>query len=145
MVVLAGTRSDRSVVEELARIETDKWERQRKEKLHCQMKELTGKDPREGQVVALYHLLYGEQDTLFQAATGYGKSMIWQCAPIIGKGIALMISPLNMLTEEQVALLPIGSSGIAITSQNNNDRTYAEIAAGKYTHGMSFMHILQWR
>ena len=59
MVVLAGTRSDRSVVEELARIETDKWERQRKEKLRCQMKELTGKDPREGQVVALYHLLYG--------------------------------------------------------------------------------------
>jgi len=32
--------------------------------------------------------------------------MIWQCAPLIGDGIALMISPLNMLTDEQVALLP---------------------------------------
>ena len=56
---VAGTRSDRSVVEELARIGTDKWERQRKEKLSCQMKELTGKDPREGQVLVFYHLVHG--------------------------------------------------------------------------------------
>lgn len=135
-----GTRSSRDFIEELNRLGVDPNQSVHEAEIARQMRELTGKIPRKGQVLALYHLLHGKQDILFQAATGYGKSMIWQCAPLIGDGIALMISPLNMLTDEQVALLPGKSNGqsngIGLTAQNNNDDTYEEIAKGKYTHGM---------
>ena len=113
--------------------------------LSGQVQRLTGKSPRPGQVLALHHLLYGKQDTLLQAATGYGKSMIWQCAPLIGAGIALMVSPLNMLTEDQVILLPRGSKGISLTAENNTTEAYKDIAAGNYTHGMPISYVFRSR
>ena len=103
-------------------------------KLAIQIQNLIGKHPRRGQTLCLWHLLYGRQDALFQAATGYGKSLIRQCAPIIGAGISLMLSPLNMLSEDQIAALPVGSRGLALTAQNNNEETYKGIARGDYTH-----------
>ena len=103
-------------------------------KLAIQIQNLVGKHPRRGQTLCLWHLLYGRQDGLFQAANSYGKSLIWQCAPIIGAGISLMLSPLNMLSEDQIAALPVGSRGLALTAQNNNEETYKGIARGDYTH-----------
>ena len=40
------------------------------------IRSITNRDPRPRQVLALYLLLNGSRDVLFQAATGYGKSMI---------------------------------------------------------------------
>lgn len=102
--------------------------------LISKIKGLTNRDPRPGQILALYYLLYDHRDILFQAATGYGKSMIWQCAPSIGHGICLMVSPLNLLTEQQSARLPEGCKGVGITSQNNTDQLYRDVARGEYTH-----------
>ena len=104
----------------------------------ARMQQITSKKPRKGQVLALDLLLSGSIDILFQAATGYGKSMIWQCAPIMNpnqKAICLMISPLNLLTEQQVEKLPDGYAGIGLTAANNSFRTRQRIAAGEYTYG----------
>jgi superfamily II DNA helicase RecQ len=101
-----------------------------------------GRDPRPGQVEVLYQLIFGSDDLLLQAGTGYGKSVIFQFAGELTEQLTgqqtltIMISPLNALTEQQVQLLQPPNVGIAITGQRNNDaRTYRKISQGDYTHG----------
>ena len=100
-----------------------------------QIQTLTGRDPRPGQVLALYLLLYSSRDILFQAATGYGKSTIWQCIAPMAKGICIMISPLSLLTKQQTLSLPKGCKGISLTHQNNSAKMYQRVAECEFTHG----------
>jgi superfamily II DNA or RNA helicase len=97
--------------------------------------------PRPAQVEVLFQLVYGNDDLLLQAGTGYGKSIIFQFAGVLTEKLTgretltIMISPLNALTEQQVQLLPKPSCGVAITGQHNNDKaTYQAISRGEYTH-----------
>lgn len=104
--------------------------------------------PRPGQVESLYHLLYGQDDVILQAGTGYGKSVIFQLLPVLAKELrgvelsALMISPLNALTEQQISSLrkissPSSVSGVAVTGhKNSRNDDYDKIGQGEYTHGM---------
>jgi hypothetical protein len=89
-----------------------------------------------GQVAALYYALHGSQDVLLQAPTGYGKSVIWDLMYELGDRTVLMISPLNMLTEQQVENLPEGSNGLALMHHNNNKDTMKRILNDEYTHSM---------
>ena len=130
-------RSSRDFVELLPGLPLGTLDPAGLEALVGEIQRLTNRSPRPGQILAIYLLLYSDQDVLFQAATGYGKSMIWQCAPLIGDGICLMISPLNLLTEQQTSNLPIGCTPLGLTSGNNTTEEYKKIAAGEYSHGKS--------
>lgn len=107
-------------------------------------KYIQGKTPRLGQVEAMYQLMFGQHDVMLQAGTGYGKSMIWQLVgqlttEILKKNsLTIMISPLNALTEQQVAVVNAteGLAGVAVTANNTSDSLLHRIAAGDFTHGM---------
>src|SRR5437588_976286 len=58
--------------------------------------------PREGQLLALYYLCERRMDTILIARTGFGKSLIFQMAPLLCRGVCIIISPLNTLSNEQV-------------------------------------------
>ena len=55
--------------------------------------------PKAKQIEALWYLCEGRADLILIARTGFGKSMIFQLAPTLIKGICLMVSPLTLLSE----------------------------------------------
>jgi superfamily II DNA helicase RecQ len=119
----------------------------RKQEVREYLESVSGHDPRPAQIEATYQLLYGEHDVLLQAATGYGKSIIWQLTGLLSQQlicpstVTIMISPLNSLTEQQVQNVEtLKNQGykvnaIAVTAKNNHSELYEEIARGEYTHG----------
>ena len=50
-------------------------------------------EPREGQIRSLYYLCEDRRDVILVARTGFGKSVIFQLAPLLRPGICLIISP----------------------------------------------------
>jgi superfamily II DNA helicase RecQ len=97
-----------------------------------------------GQVEALRHLLRDRRDLILIAKTGYGKSIIFQAAPLIdaamGAGICLIIMPLTLLQEEQSQQLkhiPLAKP-VVLIGDSNKQKLREEIGQGLYTHGSSF-------
>lgn len=107
---------------------------------------LMGHEPRLAQVEAIIQLVFGKQDVLLQAATGYGKSAIWKftghlTATLTKKqAMTVMVSPLNSLTKQQIDDVNqqsslTGAKAVAVTAQNNDDKLYRAIARGEFTNG----------
>ena len=57
----------------------------RKQEVREYLESVSGHDLRPAQIEATYQLLYGEHDVLLQAATGYGKSIIWQLTGLLSQ------------------------------------------------------------
>ena len=64
-----------------------------------------GYDPRPEQLEAIATLAIDLKDLILIAKTGWGKSMIFQCLPLLRGGICLIIFPLDLIEEEQVCLV----------------------------------------
>jgi superfamily II DNA helicase RecQ len=137
MEVIPSVRCSRNLV-------TNEVYRKVEECLH----RISGHDPRPAQTEAIIQMIYGRHDVLLQAATGYGKSVIWQMTGeltvlLTGKRyITIMISPLNSLTKQQVETVNqlagrLNVKAVAVTAQNCDNKLYNEIADGQYTHGTS--------
>lgn len=69
------------------------------------VKELYGKDIKDMQTGAIRRLVYDRKDLIFVAGTGYGKSLIFQTAPLIRQDIkrtiCLIIAPLKSIEKDQ--------------------------------------------
>jgi hypothetical protein len=102
---------------------------------------LKSAEPREGHVRSLYHLCEDCRDVILTAKTGFGKSIIFQLAPLLRSGICLIISPLNALSGGQLESLneleEVGAKGVVINHEHNTEETRRQAASGKFTHGIN--------
>jgi hypothetical protein len=92
--------------------------------------------PRNGQTYALYNLCVNRKDTILIAKTGYGKSIIFQLAPLLVGGVVLIISPLRALSDDQKANLDgvPGAKPLVIDGDNNNAIKRGVAVNGDITH-----------
>ncbi|PVH68290.1 ATP-dependent DNA helicase [Cadophora sp. DSE1049] len=94
--------------------------------------------PRQKQVDAIWHLVFKKDDLLLAAKTSFGKSVIFQAAPLFCRGgIGLIIIPLDRIGQEQcikIQRLP-GARSVFINGKTDKTDTLAQdIEMGVYTH-----------
>ena len=99
---------------------------------------LFGVHPKHEQVKTLETLLYRRQDLILIARTGFGKSIVFQAAPLLYEPskIALIIMPLKPLEDEQcfkVAAI-VRAKPFVLKGETNNPQNLRDIRDGKYTH-----------
>jgi superfamily II DNA helicase RecQ len=59
-------------------------------------------EPRQKQVDAVWHLVFRKEDLLLAAKTSFGKSVLFQAAPLFCRdGIGVIIIPLDRIGQEQ--------------------------------------------
>jgi hypothetical protein len=95
-------------------------------------------EPRQKQVDAIWHLVFKREDLLLTAKTSFGKSVIFQAAPLFCRGgIGLIIIPLDRIGQEQcikIQRLP-GARSVFINGRTDKtDALAQEIEMGVYTH-----------
>jgi hypothetical protein len=95
-------------------------------------------EPRQKQVDAIWHLVFKREDLLLTAKTSFGKSVIFQAAPLFCRGgIGLIIIPLERIGQEQcikIQRLP-GARSVFINGRTDKTDALAhEIEMGVYTH-----------
>lgn len=79
-------------------------------------------------------LMYDKRDCCVTMATGYGKSICYQFAPVFLKKVAVVVSPLISLMEDQVRSLTIGGvSACLLGSAQNDNRIYDQISRNEYS------------
>jgi superfamily II DNA helicase RecQ len=95
-------------------------------------------EPHPKQVDAIWHLVFKKKDLLLTAKTSFGKSIIFQAAPLFCRGgISIIIIPLDRIGQEQcikIQRLP-GARSIFINARTDKtDALAQEIETGIYTH-----------
>ncbi|KAF1809282.1 ATP-dependent DNA helicase [Eremomyces bilateralis CBS 781.70] len=95
-------------------------------------------EPRQKQVDAIWHLVFKKEDLILAAKTSFGKSVIFQAAPLFCRdGIGLIIIPLDRIGQEQcikIQRLP-GARSVFINGRTDKTQELAqEIEMGVYTH-----------
>jgi ATP-dependent helicase YprA (DUF1998 family) len=98
----------------------------------------------DGQVDALEKLIEYRRDVMLIAKTSFGKSLIFQLAPLLmpdpkQPGIALIIMPLTLLQQNQSENVMkrgahLGVRYIVLDGDSNIRRNREQIGEGKYTH-----------
>jgi hypothetical protein len=95
-------------------------------------------EPRQKQVDAIWHLVFKKKDLLLAAKTSFGKSVIFQAAPLFCRGgIGLIIIPLDRIGQEQcikIQRLPGARSVFINGMTDKTDALAQEIEMGVYTH-----------
>lgn len=82
----------------------------------------------------------------FQTHTGYDKSVIWQYIDELSEKddyIMLMISPLNMLTEQQTRTASRPELILSLIHIINSKEMRAKIARDEYRHDKSLLLVLR--
>lgn len=106
-------------------------------------------DIKSQQLQAIYYLLFQNMDLILIAKTGFGKSIIFQAAPLMTDipGICIILMPLKALQNEQCEKLRSVSSAslVVLNGDNNNQVTRRKIGDGLYTHSTkdSSLKVLQ--
>ena len=95
-------------------------------------------EPRQKQIDAIWHLVFKKEDLLLTAKTSFGKSVIFQAAPLFCRGgIGLIIIPLDRIGQEQcikIQRLP-GARSVFINGRTDKtDALAQDIEMGVYTH-----------
>lgn len=94
-------------------------------------------EPRQKQVDAIWHLVFKKEDLLLAAKTSFGKSVIFQAAPLFCRGGIGLIIPLDRIRQEQcikIQRLP-GARSVFINGRTDKtDALAQEIEMGAYTH-----------
>lgn len=81
------------------------------------LKEVFGYDAFRGQQAAIIERVAGGNDALVLMPTGGGKSLCYQIPGLLRQGVALVVSPLIALMEDQVATLnELGVAAVALNS-----------------------------
>ncbi|KAH6985215.1 P-loop containing nucleoside triphosphate hydrolase protein [Ilyonectria destructans] len=95
-------------------------------------------EPRQKQIDAIWHLVFKKDDLLLTAKTSFGKSVIFQAAPLFCRGgIGLIIIPLDRIGQEQcikIQRLPGARSVFINARTDKTDALAQEIETGVYTH-----------
>ena len=98
-----------------------------------------GLKAKELQVDAIWALVHNQKDLILIAKTGFGKSIVFQAAPLMYSPIrsALIIMPLNALEEEQCKKLRAitGCKPFVLNGDSNNRSNLELIREGYFTHG----------
>jgi ATP-dependent helicase YprA (DUF1998 family) len=99
---------------------------------------------RDQQLDALEKLVEHKTDVMLVAKTSFGKSLIFQLAPLLmpdpeEPGIALILMPLTLLQQNQAENVTkrgahLGAKCIVLDQDSNDPRNRRLIAEGKYTH-----------
>ena len=98
-----------------------------------------GFEAKEKQVDAIYTLTHDEKDLILVAKTGFGKSIIFQAAPLVFASIrtALIIMPIIALETEQCEKLKYiaGCKPFMLNGDTNKPANLDKIRRGDFTHG----------
>jgi hypothetical protein len=99
---------------------------------------------RDQQLDALEKLVEHKTDVMLVAKTSFGKSLIFQLAPLLMSnpeepGIALILMPLTLLQQNQAENVTkrgahLGAKCIVLDQNSNDARNRRLVAEGKYTH-----------
>ena len=106
----------------------------------CLRKILKGKEPKQQQVDAVERLVFFQSDTIVIAATGFGKSIIYQAAPLLTGKSTIQIVPVTSLGTDQLTsiLLDYGknASPILITADTKKAHpdTWQRVREKRFTH-----------
>ncbi|EFY94592.1 DEAD/DEAH box helicase [Metarhizium robertsii] len=95
-------------------------------------------EPRQKQIDAIWHLVFKKEDLLLAAKTSFGKSVVFQAAPLFCRGgIGLIIIPLDRIGQEQCIKIQRLSGARSVFINGGTDKTDVlaqEIETGVYTH-----------
>ena len=142
-----ATEQTKQRIFELLEFETPSeiWECPNKANIRYSVQKLDNSSFYESQLRALYNFICGE-DVFVNLPTGYGKSLIYQMAPLIHSWmhknvsrtrwkkypILLIISPLTTLMQDQVNMLSSLGLKAAFISCDQQPEITQEIEAGKF-------------
>lgn len=102
--------------------------------------------PHEEQIDAIQHLVNQRDDLILIAKTGWGKSLIFQCIPLLhpDKNICLLIVPLNLLEEDQASHINEidGCAACILNATTNTAALRNKIKDGEYTHVLTSPEIV---
>jgi superfamily II DNA helicase RecQ len=91
-------------------------------------------EPRQKQIDAVWHLVFKKEDLLLAAKTSFGKSVVFQAAPLFCRGgIGLIIVPLDRIGQEQcikIQRLPGAKSVFVNGRTDKTDALAQEIETG---------------
>jgi superfamily II DNA helicase RecQ len=94
--------------------------------------------PRQKRVDAIWHLVFKKEDPLLASKISFGKSIIFQTAPLFCRGgIGLIVIPLDRIGQEQcikIQRLPGARSVFINGGTDKTDALAQEIEMGAYTH-----------
>jgi superfamily II DNA helicase RecQ len=110
-----------------------------KSSIQARLQMLFGYRGKAVQVDVIHQLMYELNDVIFVAKTGFGKSLIFQAAPLMRDGVpqtCLIIMPLRAIQEQQHSTLSSiqGANPFVLNGDNNDNHTRRDIARGRYTH-----------
>ncbi|XP_053556112.1 bifunctional 3'-5' exonuclease/ATP-dependent helicase WRN [Bombina bombina] len=80
----------------------------------------------------IYSVLKERRDNLVVMATGYGKSLCYQFAPVYTCGIGIVISPLISLMEDQVLQLEMSNIPSCFLGSAQSKNVLSEVKAGHF-------------
>ncbi|XP_037782725.1 Werner syndrome ATP-dependent helicase homolog isoform X2 [Penaeus monodon] len=82
----------------------------------------------------IIHAVLQGRDNCVVMATGYGKSLCFQFPPVYTGGVAVVVSPLISLMQDQVLALQASNIGACYlgSAQKNKSEVYTEMFAGMY-------------
>uniref|UniRef100_A0A4W3IBU3 DNA 3'-5' helicase n=1 Tax=Callorhinchus milii TaxID=7868 RepID=A0A4W3IBU3_CALMI len=86
---------------------------------HCNFKPVQWK--------VIFSVLQERKDNLVVMATGYGKSLCYQFPPVYVGGIAIVISPLISLMEDQVLQLKMSNIEACFLGSSQSENVYADL------------------
>lgn len=110
--------------------------------IYERIRTIFGLEAKELQVKAIRVVIYDGSDLILVAGTSFGKSLIFQAAPLIRESddpfICLVILPLNAIAKEQYdKLLKVGANPIILNGDTNDKNARKRIANDEATHGKS--------
>nr|CAI5867468.1 unnamed protein product [Callosobruchus analis] len=130
---------DESIIEDLDKVEKDyvaenNVEDPTPEQLDCLLKHFGHREFRPLQWKIISSIINRKRDNLAVMTTGYGKSLCFQYPPVYMEGIALVLSPLISLMQDQVLALKIANIPACLlgTANTKGKQTIDEIFENMY-------------
>ena len=101
--------------------------------------------PRQKQIECIRYVLVDQDDLILCVKTSFGKSLIYQAAPLMlnPPRAALVIMPLKALEDQQSEKLSAieGCRPFVLNGDTNNHANLALIRQNRFTHGTRFIYI----
>ena len=121
-------------------------DQRQRDSIKGRVKELFKFEIKPEQLEALHHLIIRKQDLILIAGTSFGKSLIFQAAPLIlgTDNMCLVIMPLKAIEQEQdlgLQAIPTAKPFV-LDGEHNTKQNLLKIARGSFTHGRNMQNKL---